>query len=311
MTHRFNRWMLSVIILVGMLFWWLLIANQRGDTAAKPVHIVDLRQLAAIIPGQRPTAVAATVLGTRLVVGDFYAGGMGLKRRPLALVTWTLPVPGKGPIIIDPGAPSPDAGLGEFARIDHTKLSQVAAESRSASLILETQGHGSGAGPAGEAMRAPFLLGGKAGMISLASRAALAAATQPQSYTTAQALAPGVVVIPASSHAPDARLIFVQLANGREFLFTGDIATLSENWSELRLRSHLAEAWGPPQNRDETVAWLRTIRQLRSEAPQMRIVPGHDYVWVAKQLATGTISDWQLDPTAAVAPPPPRRSRTA
>jgi hypothetical protein len=296
MTNRVSRWLLIAIVVVAWSFWWLLIDPDRGTAPAKPIHIAELRTLAGILPGQHPTRVTYTLLATRMTPGDHFAAGIGLKRRPLAIVAWTLPVPGKGPIMIDPGAPPPEASVGQFANFDFARQSQVNAATKTASLVLYTQGH----------QREPVRPGDRLGLAGISiARPAPASAALPISYTTAQAVAPGVVVIPASSAAPGARLVFVQLADGREFLFAGNIATFTENWSRLRARSHLAAAWGPPQNRAETYAWLRTIRQLRLEAPKMKIVPGHDLWWLLKERATGVIAELQPGP------PPPSIAKAA
>jgi hypothetical protein len=260
MVNRFSRWLLIAIIMVVVPFWWLLINADRGTAPATPIHIAELRALAAILPGPHPTVVNYTLLATRQSPGDYFAAGIGLKRRRLAIVAWTLPVPGKGPIMINPGAPPPEASVGQFKNFDYAQQSRIDAAAKVASLILYTQGHTS-------------------------------EAAQPVANPLTQAVAPGVVVIPASSHVPGARLIFVQLADGREFLFVGNIATFTENWTHLRARSHLASAWGPVQDRAETYAWLRTIRHLHVEAPKMQIVPGNDYEWLASQRNNGTITE--------------------
>jgi glyoxylase-like metal-dependent hydrolase (beta-lactamase superfamily II) len=289
-----SRWLLIAIVAGAAAFWWLLIDADRGTAPAKSIHIAELRTLAGLLPGPHPTQLTYTVVATRMIPGDSIAAGIGLKRRPLAIVAWTLPVPGKGAIMIDPGFPPPEASVGPFNSIDNARQRRIDAAAKTASLILYTQGHER------ELPRPTYHLG-KAGM-SVGSRAPQAA-PPPMSYTTAQAVAPGVVVIPASSHAPGARLIFVQLADGREFLFAGNIASFTENWTRLRARSHLAAAWGPAQNRAETYAWLRTIRQLRLEAPKMKIVPGHDYVWLTRQRDAGVVSELQPDaaPPAKIA----------
>jgi glyoxylase-like metal-dependent hydrolase (beta-lactamase superfamily II) len=295
MTNRASRRLLIAIVAIAGAFWWLLVDPDRGTAPAKPIHIAELRMLAGILPGQHPTQLTYTVLATRMTPGDSIAAGIGLKRRPLAIVAWTLPVPGKGPIIIDPGAPPPEARVGRFANFDAAKQNQIAAAAKTASLVLYTHGDER------DLPRPAYRLW-KAG-ISMASPTP-SSATAPLSYTVAQAVAPGVVVIPASSHSPGARLIFVQLADGREFLFTGNIASFTENWARLRARSHLAAAWGPLQDRAQTYAWLRTIRQLRLEAPKLKIVPGHDYLWLISQQAAGAISELQPAP----APPPIARA---
>ena len=91
------------------------------------------------------------------------------------------------------------------------------------------------------------------------------------------AVAPGVVVIPAPSHTPGSQMIFVRLADGREFLFAGDIASFALNWRETRARSRLVGDWFAPENRAEVFAWLRTIRAWQAQAPGLVVVPGHDF----------------------------------
>jgi len=283
MISRFNRWLLIAIIVIGVPFWWLLMDNAHSSAPPKPVHIAYLRALAAIIPGNRPIAVIATRAGSRWVVGETLAAGIGLQRRRLAMITWALPVPGKGPIVIDPGPDPDEAGVDSYENIDGAKVRRIAAETRIASLILHTHG--------------PLTLQEPAKSAALARTQPPSFATaQAASFATAQAIAPGVVIIPTPGHAPDTRLIYVQLANGREFLFAGNIATLSENWTALRLRSHLAAFWGPLQNDDETYAWLRTLHQLGAEAPRMAIVPGHDDLWLTQHVAIGIIAEWKERP---------------
>ncbi len=292
---RASTWLLLVIAMVAVPCWWLLIDTDRSDATPKPIHIAELRTLAAIIPGRHPTAVTYAVLARRMTIGDFFAAGIGLKRRPLAIVAWSLPVPDKGPIMIDPGAPPAEASVGQFADFDQAMQRRIGAAARVASLILYTQGHQQ------ELARAIYHLGkAGTGIVGPTTRQS----APPGSYTTAQAVAPGVVVIPASSHVPGARLIYVQLADGQEFLFAGNIATLTENWLRLRARSHLAAEWGPVQDRAETYSWLRTIRQLRIEAPKMQVVPGHDYAWLIRQRTAGTIAE--LEPGPAPRTPKPR-----
>jgi len=105
------------------------------------------------------------------------------------------------------------------------------------------------------------------------------------------AVAPGVVTIPAPSHTPGSQMIYVRLANGREYLFTGDIATLTISWQQVRGRSRLLSQYLMPEDRNEIRAWLLTINKLKEQAPDMTIVPGHDYEWLVAEHENAGIVD--------------------
>ena len=242
-TRRLNRWLLVLIVLVAVPFWWLLIDDDPGSAPPKPIHIAELRQLAGAIPGPPPTALNYTILATRLALGDIYAAGIGLKRRPLAIVAWSLPVPGAGPIVIDADATSAEAQARSFKNFDRVKQAAVAAEAMHAGVTLTTRQP-----PIGSALPAaadrPLA---KAGVAGAAGSSAIPANAAP--LVGPHAVAPGVVVIPAPDYAPGAQMIFVQLDDGEEFLFAGDISALDDNWSQLRARARLANYELAPQNR--------------------------------------------------------------
>ena len=100
--------------------------------------------------------------------------------------------------------------------------------------------------------------------------------------TAPVAVAPGVVVIPAASHTEGSQMVFVRLADGRELLFTGDIATMAQNWQELRARSRLIGEHFAPEDRTQVFAWLKTIRALKAQAPGLVILTGHDFEWLIR-----------------------------
>jgi len=284
--------MLAVLVLGP--FWWLYINNTPGNQPAKPVHIAQLRQLAASLPGPRPAAVQYTILATRTAFGDLFAAGIGLKRRPLAMISWYLPVPGGDPILIDSNASPEEARARGFRNFDIVAQQGIATAATHAGLILATYQP-----LATSAFQASGRSTGKAGI-----GAAIPTPTPAANNLVPWAAAPGVVIIPASDYAPGAQLIYVQLANGREFLFTGEIATFYENWTQLRARSQLAAHWLAPQNRARTYPWLRTIRQLHFEAPKLTVVPFSDYTWLDKQRGVGNLREMPRTVSTAPVPSP-------
>jgi glyoxylase-like metal-dependent hydrolase (beta-lactamase superfamily II) len=297
MTRRLN-WLIAIlIVLIGVPYYWLLIDNRPGDALAKPVTISQLRGLAASIPGQAPSEIRLELAAWQRLPGTLFAAGSGLKRRLIGITVFQLRVPGGKPVMIDSGltkALSDEMGLETFLPKIQTKVDAALGE---AGLILITHEHPDHLGALAALGGAPLREAARLNADQLPS--APLAATLPWRERTGltariapgspQAVAPGVVVIPAPSHTPGSQMIFVRLASGREYLFAGDIATMDASWRELRARSRLVGDWIAPEDRAAVFAWLKTIRALKSQAPDLVVVPGHDFEKIVDPLANNGI----------------------
>lgn len=292
MTKRLNLFLLIVALLVGLPYYWLLLDNRPGEAQAKPVTIEQLRQAAAALPGPAPTAVEGELVAFRRLPGNLFAAGTGMKRRLIGVMAWRLPVPGKGPIMIDSALDQRASDAMGMEQFKPDAWQRVVKSLGEASLILITHEHADHLGGLAELGRRDLL-----------DRAMLNPAQLPGNRWTdllrwpppplpaakvtgpeLRAVAPGVVVIPAPSHTPGSQMIYVRLADGREYLFTGDIATLAQSWKDLRARSRLIGDWLAPEDRGEVYSWLRTIRALKAAAPALHVVPGHDFEWLENPL---------------------------
>jgi glyoxylase-like metal-dependent hydrolase (beta-lactamase superfamily II) len=99
-------------------------------------------------------------------------------------------------------------------------------------------------------------------------------------YKGMAAIAPGVVLIRTPGHTPGAQMVFVRLAGGREVLLAGDTATVARSWREVRARSRLLSDFLAPEDRAAVFDWLKALRALHRAAPEVFIVPGHDFEYV-------------------------------
>lgn len=305
MTKRFNLFALVMILLLGTPYYWLLLDNRPGHVAAKPITMTQLRELAASMPGNAPYRVEMERVAYRRLPSNLFAAGSGLKRRQVGIMAWHLPVrDGKG-IVIDSGLTRRAAEEMGLERFDAAAQARVTGALLRAGTILITHEH----------------VDHEGGLVALGDPAVMAKArlnpdqiegnrwtemlpwpqgARPQpslAGTDPVAVAPGVVVIPAPSHTPGSQMVYVRLANGREVLFTGDIATFAQSWRETRARSRLIGEWFAPENREEVFAWLKTIKVWKEQAPGLLIMPGHDYQAVIdRERPTGVQLGFSLPP---------------
>ncbi|PKB25711.1 glyoxylase-like metal-dependent hydrolase (beta-lactamase superfamily II) [Novosphingobium kunmingense] len=279
MTRRLNLILLFLLVAVGLPYYWLLLDNRPGDIPPKPVSMAQLRQLAGSISGPHPAGVEMELVGWRDLPSTLFAAGTGLRQHRIGIMAFRLPVPGARPVLIDSGLAPAQARDMDLSVYRAERQARVDRAMDTAGLILVTHEH-------------PDHLGGLAFRPAAAPRAAqlntplrralvelnpAAIATGgPRDATRPFAVAPGIVAIPAPSHTPGSQMYFVQLADGREVLFAGDIATLETSWRETRARSRLIGDYFAPEDRAEVYAWLRTIKALVAAAPGLIVVPGHD-----------------------------------
>ena len=283
MTKRLNYILLVLVLAVGLPFYWFLLDNSGGNLPAKPVTIAELRALAAAIPGEAPYAIEAERAAYRRVPGDFLVAGSGIKRKLIGYMAFRLPVRGGKSVLIESGMNQATANALHAEQINISAQGRIEREMDRAGMILVTHEHPDHLGAL--AMHGGAALANSA-WLNPRQLAAPLAWNGPKppvrlNGTATQAVAPGIVVIPApDSHTPGSQLIYVRLANGREVLFVGDNSSFAQNWMEQRGRSRLSEALVAPQNRAEVFAWLKTIRALKAQAPGLEIIAGHDWEWL-------------------------------
>ncbi|MFN7055913.1 MBL fold metallo-hydrolase [Hyphomonas sp.] len=107
-------------------------------------------------------------------------------------------------------------------------------------------------------------------------------------------IAPGVVAAPMSGHSPGSQVIFVQRADGAEFLFIGDIAWTMRNIEELTTRPLALNymIFDPPEVRDRDVrAQLRALHDLMETDPALTIIPAHDRPYLLALVAEGRLAE--------------------
>jgi glyoxylase-like metal-dependent hydrolase (beta-lactamase superfamily II) len=288
MTHRLNLLLLALVLMVAGPFYWLLLDNPSRAVAPHPLTMARLRALGDSLPGPRPTAINVRMVASDRSSGDLLAAGAGIKRRLYSVLSYRLDRPGTAPIVIDTGIDGRLAPARHIENVSTHRQALLDADMKRAALILATDESiemlsglaALTATPGGEAALARARL--NRWQLPEATRAAgLAwapglAAAPTIAGPVPLAVAPGVVVIPAGAPTPGSQMVYVHLADGREYLLAGPVAPYAMNLADLRTRSRLMDLWEGPQDRAGAMRWLVTLRALQREAPGLFIAPGHD-----------------------------------
>lgn len=280
-----NRIILLFVLLVAIPYYWLLVDARTDSVPAKPIDIVALRRAAQDVPGPKPVAIEYAAVAARRAPGAALVAGGGLKRDLIGIVSYRLVTP-NGDILIDTGlsqAQANDMGI---------KLWKGPAQARvnswmdSARLILFTHEHpdhvgGFLASPhfaqiASKAVILPEMIAG----IREIAPSRVANLPKPLLYGEFAAVAPGVVLMRTPGHTPGSQMVFVQLQNGREYLFTGDTASMARNVGWVRPRSHLVSDWLAPEDRGATIGWIKGLSDLAKRNPRLTLVYSHDLAWL-------------------------------
>ena len=255
MTRRLNYWLMALLILIGVPFYWYFIDAGPDASRPKPVTMAQLRSLADAKSGERPVEVRMETIGTRWVMRNRLVSGWGLRQTLTAVRSYELIVPGQNPIVIDAGTSRKAAANADLLGFDSSAQKRVDKALANASRVILLQNTSLHNGGKPREKKKPVR-----GLGDLEPRA----------------VAPGVVEIPATELGPRAKLVYAQLADGQEFLFTGPAAKVPESLEMMKPPARAAAPEYAPNYRAESKAWLMTINALRKAAPDMTVITAHD-----------------------------------
>ncbi len=109
---------------------------------------------------------------------------------------------------------------------------------------------------------------------------------EPLDYADALAIAPGVVLKRAPGHTPGSQMVFVALADGREFLFLGDVVWNLDAITMLKYRPRGVTDLLLDEDRTAVLNQIRALRTVYDEA-RVALVVAHD----ARTFSDGTITE--------------------
>lgn len=285
-----SKFIIAVLLTVLLPSYWLLFNDGPAHVAATPIDIAALRRAAQATPGQKPVEIQYEIVAARLLSGSIMVAGSGLKRQPVGLASYRLVSP-DGDIVIDTGPSATVAQDNGFPIIDGNAIRHVQQAIGRARRVVFT---------AEDPLHVDALLQSP-DFEQVASKATITRQQYPSIAMRVWAnnhdnlrrihaplgtgaitpLAPGVALMRAPGHSSGSQMVFVTLANGREYLFCGDVAPMHANLELRRTSSRLLTDWVMPEDRTAVKGWLRGLSELAKREPALTVVFPHDYGWLA------------------------------
>ena len=284
MGRRGLSWLIGTALILGAMYYWLLNDNQSVVDPA-PLDISALRDAANSIPGEKPASIAVETISRRNLPSLVMVAGGGWRESEIAVHAFQVNAPDRQ-IIIDTGYSRDAAKAMGVEDFDEASQHRVSGALASAFAIVVTHEHNDHIGGLllspdwvvmlPRAMITKEQFDNDAGTAPVDWPIGSRDSFQSLIYQGILAIAPGVVLVKAPSHTPGSQLVFVQFADGSEYLFMGDISSMDRNWRETRARSRLVGDLVVDEDRAAVFSWLRAFKALSDANPEVTMVPSHD-----------------------------------
>lgn len=295
------------LLLVGALaVYWLFYDNRLSRNVPFPLDLVSVRAEAVRLPGVGPSFIEVETLSHQGV--PCIAMEAGGSWSPVDLVRTSYRMVWRNrSVVLDTAYDEATASATGATRYDRAAWGRMQAAMEQASLILVTHEHGDHIGGLiasphlGDTLSRALLTPEQFRLIPNArpqwppgSRDGY----RPQDYKGIRAVAPGVVLIRAAGHTPGSQMIYVRRADGHEYLFMGDTASLIGNVERQRIRSRLVTDFFTHEDRPAVMGQVMALHRLAVANPGLTLVPGHDGPAIAALVADGLLVPKFSEPPA-------------
>nr|WP_156780904.1 hypothetical protein [Hyphomonas sp. Mor2] len=304
------KWTVRIVgtlaLVIGFLFWWLMLSSSNAARSAPDVfNLTDWQSKASAPADQLPISIRILEVGRD--TAPPFAAQAGRFGAPVAMSYNAVEV--KYPdrqIVIGGAVDRPTAEEMALSRTEwrfsDSAYAELTAAMLNAEQVLMTHEHldhvmaiARHPDPSGLApnlvLNAP----------QIAALPLFADGTLDPALTSLQAglsgevasIAPGIVIVPAAGHTPGSQMVFISLQNGQEILLIGDIVWNMGAIEALKTRPVLTQymVFRPNyENRDAIKQQVRALHDMMTAHIDLIVLPAHDRDWLIGAAETDGIS---------------------
>jgi glyoxylase-like metal-dependent hydrolase (beta-lactamase superfamily II) len=287
----------AVLLIASAAYYWFIVESHVPGGAEFALDIGEVRRLAGAASGDRAISIEVERIGLFKPPAAFVVAGDGWKPSDLPVYSYRV-VYLHTSVIIDT-ALNKELGGDSLDSFDAAAFARMQAAMAQSSLILVTHEHSDHIGGlTTHPNLAAELAASKLTREQIGNPAAMLPAKFPDhaldgyvalDYQKYEAVAPGMVLIKSPGHTPGSQMVYVQTADGTEFLFLGDVAWHLRNIELQRERPRFVTQLTIKEDRAAVFGELVALHGLHETEPRINIVPGHDGAAVEQMIAAGVM----------------------
>lgn len=285
---KWGRRLLGAVAVLGLIaagaYYWMFVESHVPSGGSYAIDMTEVRRLGNTLAGEKATAVHVETIAGLAQPGAIIVAGDGWDEQTMPVFSYQVVHPA-GTLIIDTAMDADAAKEINANTFDAAAYARMQNAMLNAAVIIVTHEHVDHIGGLAKSPDLPLLLkAAKLTQEQVGDLSHLQYVSFPDgalkdyrlvTYERYLPIAPGVVLIKAPGHTPGSQMVFVQTANGTEYLFLGDVAWHQRNVSLARERPRLVTMLFQ-MDRDAVQWQLQELNRLASAEPGLHMVPGHD-----------------------------------